>query len=191
MTLPKLTGIQEITVFRNFWFCCLFFTEKNPDLTTLVLLEFLRWLCNSLVAPSWNVFGKAPSNMVNSGVFSSNREIRTICAAQKIKRRRKSELQHFIKKVLSVTGTYHNIQIAVKYIHYICNITHSKYTTGKYCADQSITVKKKKNQSKRLLTSNEMPLVSFFVNCKLRKQGLHIRVQQKYIYHFPVSNDFQ
>lgn len=50
-------------------------------LTTLVLLEFLRWLCRSLVAPSWNVFGKAPSNMVNSGVFNSNREISTICAA--------------------------------------------------------------------------------------------------------------
>ena len=48
---------------------------------TLVLLEFLRWLCRSLVAPSWNVFGKAPSNMVNSGVFNSNREISTICAA--------------------------------------------------------------------------------------------------------------
>ena len=50
-------------------------------LTTLVLLEFLRWLCRSLVAPSWNVFGKAPSNMVNSGVFNSNSEISTICAA--------------------------------------------------------------------------------------------------------------
>lgn len=49
------------------------------QLTTLllVLLLFFRWLCSSLVAPSWKVLGKAPNSMVNSGVLSSNREINT------------------------------------------------------------------------------------------------------------------
>lgn len=46
-----------------------------------MLLEFLRWLCSSLVAPSWKVLGSAPSSMVNSGVFSSNSAIRTTWAA--------------------------------------------------------------------------------------------------------------
>lgn len=69
---------QLINELLSLRLCCL---QGQGPLTTLVLLEFLRWLCRSLVAPSWNVFGKAPSNMVNSGVFSSKREIRTICAA--------------------------------------------------------------------------------------------------------------
>lgn len=46
------------------------------------------------MAPSWNVFGKAPSNMVNSGVFSSNREMSTICAAWKEKHSSETSVQH-------------------------------------------------------------------------------------------------
>lgn len=56
--------------------------DRTRNLTTLlVLLEFFRWLCRSLVAPSWNVLGRAPSSMVNSGVFSSKSEISTTWAA--------------------------------------------------------------------------------------------------------------
>lgn len=47
----------------------------------LLALAFLRWLCSSFVVPSWKVLGKAPSSIVNSGVFSSNRAISTTCAA--------------------------------------------------------------------------------------------------------------
>lgn len=56
--------------------------KKEKAFTTpLVLLEFFRWVWRSLVAPSWNVLGKAPRSMVNSGVFSSKREISTTWAA--------------------------------------------------------------------------------------------------------------
>lgn len=47
----------------------------------LLALVFLRWLCNSLVVPSWKVLGRAPRSMVNSGVLSSNRAISTTWAA--------------------------------------------------------------------------------------------------------------
>lgn len=47
----------------------------------LLALVFLRWVCSSLVVPSWKVLGKAPSSMENSGVLSSNRAIRTTWAA--------------------------------------------------------------------------------------------------------------
>lgn len=53
----------------------------GPTTLLLLLLEFFRWLCSSLVAPSWKVLGRAPSNMVNSGVLSSNRAIKTTWAA--------------------------------------------------------------------------------------------------------------
>lgn len=49
----------------------------GPTTLLLLLLEFFRWLCSSLVAPSWKVLGRAPRSMVNSGVLSSNRAIRT------------------------------------------------------------------------------------------------------------------
>lgn len=49
--------------------------------TQLLALVVLRWLCSSLVVPSWKVLGKAPSSMVNSGVLSSNRAISTTWAA--------------------------------------------------------------------------------------------------------------
>lgn len=54
--------------------------QARGGLTTL-LLELFRWLWSSLVAPSWKVLGSAPSSMVNSGVLSSNRAIRTTWAA--------------------------------------------------------------------------------------------------------------
>lgn len=50
-------------------------------LMPLLALVFLRWLCSSLVVPSWKVLGRAPRSMVNSGVFSSNRAISTTWAA--------------------------------------------------------------------------------------------------------------
>ena len=90
---------QLINELLSLGLCCL---QGQGPLTTLVLLEFLRWLCRSLVAPSWNVFGKAPSNMVNSGVFSSKREIRTICAAWKEEERKDHQFLLFEKSTHSV-----------------------------------------------------------------------------------------
>lgn len=90
---------QLISELLSLGLCCL---QGQGPLTTLVLLEFLRWLCRSLVAPSWNVFGKAPSNMVNSGVFNSKREIRTICAAWKEEEKRDHQFLFFEKSMHSL-----------------------------------------------------------------------------------------
>lgn len=64
-------------------------TESKISVCTPVaaLLLFFRWLCRSLVAPSWKVLGRAPNSMVNSGVLSSNRAIKTIWAAWKTHKR--------------------------------------------------------------------------------------------------------
>ncbi len=60
---------------------CSHYSRIWPTTLLLVLLEFFRWLCSSLVAPSWKVLGRAPSSMVNSGVLSSNKAISTTWAA--------------------------------------------------------------------------------------------------------------
>lgn len=74
-------------VFHLPWWCDITYHGNLSGLTTplLVLLEFFRWLCSSLVAPSWKVLGRAPSSMVNSGVLSSNKAISTTCAACRYK----------------------------------------------------------------------------------------------------------
>ena len=49
--------------------------------TCATLPVFFRWFWSSLVAPSWNVLGRAASSIVNSGVLSWNSEISTDWAA--------------------------------------------------------------------------------------------------------------
>lgn len=51
--------------------------------TCATLPVFFRWFWSSFVAPSWNVFGRAANNMLNSGVLSWNNEMSTDCAACK------------------------------------------------------------------------------------------------------------
>lgn len=81
---PQVQSVQLILEYRNLGDCNIFpLSDIEILLTTLllVLLVFFRWLCSSLVAPSWKVLGSAPSSMVNSGVLSSNKAISTTCAA--------------------------------------------------------------------------------------------------------------
>lgn len=81
---PQVQSVQLILEYRNLGDCKIFpLSDIEILLTTLllVLLVFFRWLCSSLVAPSWKVLGSAPSSMVNSGVLSSNKAISTTCAA--------------------------------------------------------------------------------------------------------------
>lgn len=73
ITLLKWTYVQNTNNFRK--------NSKRSVDTWPLLPVFRRWLWRSFVAPSWNVFGKAPNSIVNSGVLSSKREISTDCAA--------------------------------------------------------------------------------------------------------------